>query len=281
MTQSLQLRPELELQQLGKEIPGLWAQVEIVHRIGQAPGPFHFPSWCYLPIQGAYAAAQKALSNKGHASHMHAATSMARIVALAPWRMTKGVYRFNPDLMEDVSQSMFGSVAPTNLLINLVEWCCYCETPGMDWFGMKLFGFWVHLECDHKNKRRELRFLLDTEAGLFAHPVHLGPWNLAEGLRRANDESVANGLPLPGIVREDYCKLMVLSMLPLVNMTLFISSTNSKFTSNKPDLQPGNPQYKSVKGGQKMFPRDGVIVWNVGSCPNTPGKSTQAEEAHA
>ena len=62
------------------------------------------------------------------------------IAALASWRPTQGIYRFDADLLEAVWQTPLASPStssstsagklPTELLYHLPEWCPYIETPG-------------------------------------------------------------------------------------------------------------------------------------------------------
>ena len=71
--------------------------------------------------------------------------------ALAAWRATQGVYRFDPTIFDAVWDTPLTGELPTALLYRLPEWCCYVPVeparilvPGLQ----ALQGFFVHLEWD-------------------------------------------------------------------------------------------------------------------------------------
>src|SRR5690606_5654908 len=81
----------------------------------------------------------------------------AVIVAAATWRISQGIYRFDPDLYKALIQPPLHGNLPCDLLKRLPEWCIYIETiPDLDAVqsGQRyILGFWVHLEYDPYHKR--------------------------------------------------------------------------------------------------------------------------------
>jgi hypothetical protein len=71
--------------------------------------------------------------------------------ALAAWRVTKGIYRFDPDVYQEIIDTPVTGDIPHEILFELPEWCVYIETPGMmAEQEQKVVGFFAHLEygCD-------------------------------------------------------------------------------------------------------------------------------------
>ena len=88
---------------------------------------------------------------------------MARLGALAAWRPTQGIYRFDSSLYNAVIDTPLTGDLPCEILHRMPEWCVYVETPGLRWLGAGLYGFFAHMEWDAGTGREELRLLLDSE----------------------------------------------------------------------------------------------------------------------
>jgi hypothetical protein len=89
------------LAQAGKTYPGAWKAVEML-REDRGKGLPAWPDWCYLPMAGIIAIVSKgAPIGVLRAQIQELATrkiGAAALMALASWRVTKGIYRFDPDL---------------------------------------------------------------------------------------------------------------------------------------------------------------------------------------
>ena len=81
-------------------------------------------------------------------------SDVARLAALGAWRVTQGIYRFDPDLYLAIIETSVDGDLPHDVLYRMPEWCVYVETPGMLWLGVQLHGFFAHLESDAKSSRR-------------------------------------------------------------------------------------------------------------------------------
>ena len=53
----------------------------------------HWPQWCYLPLFGAYAIVGGGGTNR---VPIDRAQHPGVVAALAAWRMTQGIYRYDP-----------------------------------------------------------------------------------------------------------------------------------------------------------------------------------------
>lgn len=57
---------------------------------------------------------------------------LARSLALlAGWRHTKGIYRFDPDVYQELINTPLDRALPSERLLRLPEWCVAIETPGL------------------------------------------------------------------------------------------------------------------------------------------------------
>lgn len=64
-------------------------------------------------------------------------------VPLAAWRVSQGIYRFDPTLLEYVAHSRFHDAVPTGSLRSMPEWAPYIETPGFTFMGEPVHGFFA------------------------------------------------------------------------------------------------------------------------------------------
>jgi hypothetical protein len=64
-------------------------------------------------------------------------------VPLAAWRVSQGIYSFEPTLLEYVAHSRFHDAVPTASLRSMPEWAPYIETPGFTFMGEAVHGFFA------------------------------------------------------------------------------------------------------------------------------------------
>lgn len=105
--------------------------------------------------------------------------------ALAAWRMTKGIYRFDKTVMDSLIETKIDGELPVDVLFKLPEWCIYIETPGMNYAEKNSHGMFVYLEEDVQSKRPELRFVFlldDSEMPTIQAIIHLHKATLNECL---------------------------------------------------------------------------------------------------
>lgn len=106
--------------------------------------------------------------------------------ALAAWRVTQGIYRFDPTTFDALWKTPVTGDIPTEVLFHLPEWCVYIPTPDQTWQGAMLNGFFAHLECDMNKRRIELRLVLDVTGAagddLIVMPIHLGKGGVTGGV---------------------------------------------------------------------------------------------------
>jgi len=261
MTDTTTMLKEI-LRSLEDDFPGAWKTAARMRgmRGGVLPG---WPNWCYLPFAGWLAVASETLAD-GNAPPQALPVFAARLAAVGTWRMSKGVYRFDPDLYEEIVDTPVEGDIPCEVLRRLPEWCVFVETPGLVYDGKEVFGFFAHLEKDAKNGDEELRLLLARESMLIPLVVHLGRWTLREGVERMLAAAERN---LPGFLPEETKRLAAKESArlaePLLSLLLYLCSANAEIGDGT--ARPHNPEPVRVRDGrEKLFPVETPRVWDVG-----------------
>jgi len=207
----------------------------------------------FCPLAGAYAV----VSGGGSARVPRAQIGeVARLGALAAWRPTQGIYRFDPDLFAALWSSSLSGELPCALLRYLPAWCVYIEL-GAAQREQGVHGFFAHLEYDTNDGAEELRLLIDTDTTLLPIPLPLGPGTLAHALERmaakAQPHAQRLGLPTPHIPPEGSVWLE-----PLVSLVLYLCSDEADY------LRPPPVVPRQTKRGPRLFPPDQPQAWEVG-----------------
>lgn len=254
-------RPRDHLVAASRLYPNAWGMFDTM-RADRGKSLPAWPLWCYLPMAGAYAAVCEGNSLQVLGpQHLSLAGDVGRLAALGAWRVTQGVYRFDPAVYEAVAGTALTGDVPHDVLYRLPEWCVYIETPGLN-FGGPLHGVFAHLEWDVATFRTELRLLLDGEAALLPLPLHVGDWSLQEAIQRAADAASVQALgagmmalpPVPSDVRA--------ALEPIVSLLLYLCAQNAEIGDGT--CRPVNPEPKRVKTGWRLFAAQRVTTWDVG-----------------
>lgn len=265
-------RPKQHLVAAGKLYEGAWKRID--HFRSEKGREFpDWPEWCFIPISATYgivaddAGVDGSMLGQTHPERLH---DPARLAALATWRVTQGIYRFDPAIYQSVSETPLDRDLPCDVLYRLPEWCVYIETPDMHWLWQsnQLHGFWAHLEYDINTGRHELRLVMDSDDALAVLPIHLGSWPLVEALDRLKSEAMRQA------VRNDMSKAaadlksqglidtVAKNVAPLLSLLLFLCSQTDEISGT--DRAPSNPVPKRTKQGWRLFPAKAVTQWDVG-----------------
>lgn len=268
------MRPKKHLEYYSRVYPSAWKQVDRFRAARGKDLPF-WPDWCFMPLAGAYAIVFNEAESQGidlayrNPDGRPLVNDVGIIGALAAWRVTQGVYRFDPDVYRAVIDTPITGDLPHHMLFNLPEWCVYIETPGLAVFNSEMAGFFAHLEDDADTGRKELRmvfdYLVDTPV---SGVMHLGPWSLKESLEKVIQEArrlwakeLGISLTLTSYDR-DAVKLVQSDYAPLLSLLLYICAVNGEIGTG--DKRPVQPRPTKTKQGYRMFPAQRVSVWDVG-----------------
>lgn len=253
-------RPRDRLAAIARRYPDAWRAVDEFRADRGTGGLPDWPGWCFLPLAASYAVVSGGGSNR---VPLDRAGDVGTLGALAAWRVTQGIYRFDPAVYAAIVETPVDGDVPHEILYRLPEWCVYVETPDMQVAGDVVHGFFAHLEHDIATGRPELRLLIDADSMLLPIPVHLGPWSLEESLRRMVSTASAHAVELGmGEAPADLLPAIQARVGPMVSLLLYLCSQNAEIGDGK--RMPANPEPKRTKRGWRLFPADRPTAWDVG-----------------
>lgn len=293
------LRPTTFLAGISRYYKNIWWEVD---RMRAARGQFvkDWPGWCFLPLGGAYA-----IAGRGGTIALENISLVGIIGALAAWRATQGVYRFDPTILDALWETPVDGNIPHELLFRLPEWCPYVLTPGKSFAGLPLHGFFTHLEYDNFNGGRiELRFLLDitTPHGeeLVPAVLHLVPGGLAEAIAAVRRECLRltgceknicadivstigdtfslalspAGFPVRGDALREFS--------PLVSTVLYLCSQAAEMHDHSGSIRlPARPTPVKTRKGLRLFGPPRPVEWHVAYRLGAALRLAYAAEEHS
>lgn len=254
----------MHLEAASHAYPQAWKMVDQFRAArGTADFP-NWPEWCFMPMAGFYSIV--AAGVKQRVLDRPLIGDIGRLTALGTWRVTQGIYRFDPSLFDAIISTPVDGNLPCDVLYRLPEWCVYIETPNTQWLEQTLFGIFVHLECDANTQRHELRLVFDCEVGLQSLPLHLGDWPLTESVVRMTREAARyteRQSKLFGVLTDATVASNVARELqPIISLVLYLCSANSEIGDGY--RKPGFPTPKKTKSGWRLFAAERPTTWDVG-----------------
>lgn len=151
-------RPIAHLRALEARYPRAWAQARSFRESRGRDLP-EWPSWCYLPMAGAYAIVS---GGSDEPISPGRGIDIGAVAALSAWRETQGLYVYDETLLEALWSTPVDGDLPEQVLQHLPEWCVYIALQApRSVAGATTHGWYAHLEHDANDGRRELRLLLD------------------------------------------------------------------------------------------------------------------------
>jgi hypothetical protein len=193
--------------------------------------------------------------------------------AVSAWRVTKGIYRFDPTLGKALVDTPIKGDMPIEVLFRMPEWCVYIETTGLI-EGVE--GFFAHMEKDANTGGVELRLLVDSgpiESPLLQPvPIHLFPGgNLEESIRAflrvAEDRVGVSDLFPMDQVASYYTKMTE----PMVSLLLYLCSEEPDYGERTPPIHPVKAKLKHAA--------DKPMAWDVGVRIGAILRKAEAEPA--
>lgn len=247
-----------------QNFPYAWRQINSMREDRGKGLPF-WPDWCFCPIAGSIAVITNGASHIGSSEMANLGTyPPALMAALAAWRVTKGIYRFDDTLMAEITSMPLDGNLPVEIFYQLPEWGCYIETPNMEYLNQKVAGFFVSLEFDTNDFRSELRLtFISPDLQCMPVAVHLGKWTISEALEKFFKESnrVLRSQGFPILADEAYMiKETVSLIIPFINLVLYICSINADFGEGG---RPQHPQ-KLPKRKGKIPTAQEIKKWDIG-----------------
>ncbi len=145
--------------------PKAWRQIENL-RAARGRAIPDWPAWVYLPVAPIrYLVTEDlTISDQPVDGQSRFAADCLRLAALAAWRMTKGIYRLDTSLQEELPRYAIPAGLLTTVLAKLPDWCVYIETPGMLLGRQRLDGFFAHVDGEQGQSLTELHLAFGVEA---------------------------------------------------------------------------------------------------------------------
>lgn len=248
MKASIQFRPRTHrarefLLATQRSYPQEFGLVESLRQ--KAPGSL--PPWCFLPLGLWQEVTERTVGRQAERTEV-----AVMLAALGAWRMTQGIYRIDPTVYPDLIDTPVTAEIPTDALLQMPEWCVYIETPDID---PTLHGAWAFLDADRPSAGPDLWYLLDTDPFPMPAPVSLG----GDSIRAGIDKIIAQAPHLAGAAEAT----PIAGMLERITSVLLYICSQSDITGKHG--RPANPKpVRTRRGGWRIFPADGLRMWDVG-----------------
>lgn len=237
-----------------------------------------WPRAVYLPLEEAGEVAAAAW--RAHGRQPTPATIVreaCELQILAAWRLTRGVYRYDPTLAEALRSTPLTGALPTDALTRLPEWCVYIETPGeqlpmADGRQADLLGCFAALDWVSATRRDpddwtaaqshyQLMLGMDLNvAGLAVANVPL-VGTLEQAIEAVVDQWSANtdrlGVRSPSPAYADATRRY---LPPLISRVLYLCADEADLG----DRRPARPHPRRTKQGYRLFPAERLTTWDVG-----------------
>jgi len=278
------LPPEHLIAMLGKRFPRLWQDIDEC----RSKHVKSWPGWCFIrrdELADIIESYQSPPSNDDQRMKHFSRIRLATI--LAPWRVSKTVYQFDPDIYNALIQTSLRGNIPVELLFRLPEWAVYIETPGLETYFGPSQGFVASLNYSPRTDGQITLSLLSLNGDEFMIEwlyVKNGitiEQSLAQSLERWHN--MVAGMKLSRPEQELSLKDVTSHVSQLVNLLLYICQVNSEYydvrSGDGSDRVPGYPQPKKTKKGFRYFPPDNPTVWECGMRQGAELRRALAEQA--
>ena len=267
------------------EVPGIYRSVESI-RLKRKLAGVTWPDWCYLPA----AIMNESLSMGDPIDQLW---DVYHCTALAAWRMTKGVYRFDPDVYSSIKPIDPDARLSIDELYRLPEWCIYIEFPervrlGWDEHGRILYSYGHFVFLNYDDIAPSLAFVADLEFSDGDDQFSLLTFPFGStSIRGACKETIR----LFGDVWHE--PTLISQMSHLMALLMYIISANDEIRdAGGSDRAPQNPrppktsQKNKEKRRRKRFQLrsfDHPTIWEVGwrMGPELRRKLREYEESEA
>ena len=265
-----------KLEAAGKEYRWLYEVTKIARRDDSGQWPSHI----FVPIPALAAHLPDALSRMDRQAALNivaldpinASVWIAAGLTWSAWRMTQGIYRFDPVLYKALIDTPLSGDIPAGILTQMPEWCVYIETPdlwvpatpGFD--AAPIRGVWVRHDIGGSDEAI-LVITPDTDTGDQLIPscqyLQLGVGSLDNSLRSALAEYVKDGISFDQPENEVIAGLSSW-LRPVLNLLLYLCA-DVEFTRRGKLGQPVNPEpTRTRRAGLQLFPVSSPTEWDVG-----------------
>lgn len=145
-----------------RQAPSIWAELETARIEARTKWGWGWPEWCWVPNEVCWLwAFRSAFPGAGEATPasvdewmrtiereelLERGMELSQVAAAANWRLTRGIYRFHPELRRALTQTPVEDVSP-EVLLRLPEWCVYVDLDGGERFATsQTVGFYAYVD---------------------------------------------------------------------------------------------------------------------------------------
>jgi hypothetical protein len=250
------LRPQTHVAKVLHTYGNFWKAVDLLRSPELRPRWPEWPEWCFLPVHvtqeilPAYFPDEKDDEDRKKEAPL--------LSGLAAWRVTQGIYRFAPEVLDAIWDTPIEGQIPSELLYRLPEWCVYVETPGKALGERALEGFFAYL--DGSAGHSLIVFLLDWQCGCLDNlPIILQ----GDGLE-ATVRCLSSTNEWSHEQKEKALDEMRAYAAPLLSLVLYLCSTAAEIhDADGSPRQPEHPRPIRTKKGPRIFPPDRSTTWEV------------------
>jgi hypothetical protein len=263
------LPPEQFIAMLNKRYPTLWQDLDACRaKYGKT-----WPGWCFVRRDELADIMESYLPKPANDDvRMRDLTRVKLATILAPWRVSKNVYRFDPDIYHDLIKTSLKGNFPVDLLFRLPEWAVYIETPDLETSFGKYQGFVASLNYSPRTDGEVMLSLVSLDDDqffiewLYVKEGITVEQSLARSLERYH--TMIKGMKLSRPEEEFSLKEVTAHVSKLLNLILFICQVNSEYydvrSADGSDRAPRNPLPTKTKKGLRFFAPDKPTVWECG-----------------
>jgi hypothetical protein len=240
-----------------ERFPGCWQSVEKI-RASHNNGLGQWPSYCYLPflhcaplIIGGKKLSTQELANTG--------ADVCLLAALASWRVTQRVYRFDNELFQELWETPVDHVPP-EIFRKMPDWCIYIPLPD-EWYS----GVFVQIDRNLVENRDELKVVLvkpgatgASSNDFYCMGVDLTQKDIMSGLESTLRETMRNIQQRGFSVEIQIPAEALLRIRRVISLVLYLCSVNADYERAEP------PATKRTKKGLRIFTPHTPTVIEVG-----------------
>jgi hypothetical protein len=185
------LNPESLLRIYSKKMPKAWKAADRIRQLKGRNGIPTWPGWCFVPSLGWYEIVSMGKSDFEYLQtsvpqKMRAGYEVDRISALGAWRPSKGIYRFEPEILDCLIRTPLSGDMPAEVFFRLPAWCVFIDVQGsgLTYNSSLIKGFFVLFDYNFDNKKSYLMFVFDLadSAELAVLRLPMGQYSVTEAL---------------------------------------------------------------------------------------------------
>lgn len=244
-----------------------WQAVDKV-RVAHA---HEWPRHTFLPLREAGQIVTSAWRTHGQQGTPDAmAREACTLAGFAAWRVTQGIFRYDPTLASALVDTPLTGDLPVSALTHLPHWCVYVETPGrtmplVSGGSTALHGCYAWINFVAAEDRIALMLGLDTDRPYPQLPVSVVPLvgTLEQSIRAVQTEwqegyDAGQVQSAPSVAFTEG----VQRLSPLIALLLYLCADDAEIGEGT--IRPKHPQPAKTKQGWRLFPPNGPTMWDVG-----------------